>query len=48
MRQQIPADNNFKKFRQTTSKDQFLAEMGSNISGRELTEAIDPCYYKPE
>ncbi len=48
MRQQTLADSSFEKFRKKTRKEKFLDDMERIIPWRELTEAIEPYYPKPE
>ncbi len=48
MRQQTLADSSFEKFRKKTRKDQFLGDMEQVIPWKELTDAIEPYYPKPE
>lgn len=48
MRQDSFSDAGFEKFRKKTRKEQFLDEMESIIPWKELTEAIEPFYPKPE
>jgi len=48
MRQQTLADSNFEKFRKKTRKEQFLEDMEQVVPWKELTEAIEPYYPKPE
>ncbi len=48
MRQQTLADSSFEKFRKKTRKEQFLEDMEQVIPWKELTEAIEPYYPKPE
>ena len=48
MRQQTLASNGFEKYRKKTRKEQFLDEMNVVIPWKELCEAIEPYYPKPE
>ena len=48
MRQQTLASNGFEKYRKKTRKEQFLDEMHVVIPWKELCEAIEPYYPKPE
>ena len=48
MRQDSFSDAGFEKFRKKTRKEQFLDEMETIIPWKELTEAIEPFYPKPE
>jgi IS5 family transposase len=48
MRQDSFSDAGFEKFRKKTRKEQFLEEMEMIIPWKELTEAIEPFYPKPE
>lgn len=48
MRQDSFSDASFEKFRKKTRKEQFLEEMETIIPWKELTEAIEPFYPKPE
>ena len=48
MRQDSFSDAGFEKFRKKTRKEQFLEEMEIIIPWKELTEAIEPFYPKPE
>ena len=48
MRQDSFSDAGFEKFRKKTRKEQFLEEMEMIIPWKELTEAIEPFYPKPQ
>ena len=48
MRQDSFSDAGFEKYRKKTRKEQFLEEMETIIPWKELTEAIEPFYPKPE
>jgi transposase, IS5 family len=48
MRQDSFSDAGFEKYRKKTRKEQFLDEMETIIPWKELTEAIEPFYPKPE
>jgi len=48
MRQQTLADEGFERYRKATRREQFLAEMDKIIPWRELCEAIEPFYPRPE
>ena len=48
MRQDSFSDAGFEKFRKKTGKEQFLEEMEMIIPWKELTEAIEPFYPKPQ
>jgi transposase, IS5 family len=48
MRQDSFSGSGFEKYRKKTRKEQFLAEMESIIPWKELCEAIEPFYPKPE
>ncbi len=48
MRQPTFSETGFGKYRKKTRKEQFLEEMERIIPWKELTEAIEPFYPKPE
>jgi IS5 family transposase len=48
MRQQTLASNGFEKYRKKTRKERFLDEMNAVIPWKDLCEAIEPYYPKPE
>ncbi|MCB0256376.1 MAG: IS5 family transposase [Anaerolineae bacterium] len=48
MRQDSFSDAGFEKYRKKTRKEQFLEEMETIIPWKELTEAIEPFYPKPQ
>ena len=47
MRQKTLADTGFERFRKTTRREQFLAEMDQVIPWRDLCKVIKPFYPKP-
>ena len=48
MRQQSLADEGFERYRKSTRRDQFLAEMEQIIPWRDLCKVIKPFYPKPK
>ncbi len=48
MRQDSFSDAGFEKCRKKTGKEQFLEEMDSIIPWKELTDAIEPFYPRPQ
>ncbi len=48
MCQQTFSETGFEKYQKKTRKEQFLEEMEGIIPRKELTEAIEPFYPKPE
>jgi IS5 family transposase len=48
MQQQTFAEASFERYRKSTRRERFLAEMEQVIPWGELAAAIEPCYPKPE
>ena len=48
MRQKTLADRSFERFRKTTRREQFLAEIAQLIPWRDLCKVIEPFYLKPK